>query len=100
MGIILKGATMKQGQTFVMLLTAATLTFAGGIEHDWIKGYDYSDKVLPSQNPPGNLKAKQCPQFVTIGFDDNSKSGLDEKDPTKIPDNPEGMLWRASTFAI
>lgn len=36
--------------------------------------------------------------FVTIGFDDNSLSGLDEQDPTKIPDNPEGILWAKEFF--
>lgn len=89
---------MKQIKLLGMLATAATLTFATGVEHEWIKNYNYTDKVLPSQNPPGNLKAEQCPMFVTIGFDDNSQSGLDEKDPTKIPDNPEGMLWAKEYF--
>lgn len=29
-------------------------------------------KGEPSQNPPGGLKVEQVPQFVSIGFDDNS----------------------------
>ena len=34
----------------------------------------FADNVPPSQNPPGGLQPAQCPQFVVIGFDDNTKS--------------------------
>lgn len=89
---------MKQIKALGLLFTAAALTFSTGVEHDWIKNYDYTDKVLPSQNPPGNLEVKKCPMFVTIGFDDNSLSGLDESDPTSIPAQPEGLIWAREFF--
>ena len=37
--------------------------------------YDYSDNVPPSQNPPAGLSPSEVPQFVTIGWDDNVRSG-------------------------
>lgn len=49
------------------------------------------NKLLPSQNPPADLKVEDVPMFVTMGFDDNGHSGLIS--PEKI----EGMNW-ASTF--
>lgn len=89
---------MKQLKALGLLFTAATLTFSTGVDQEWIKNYDYTDKVLPSQAPPGGLTPKQCPMFVTIGFDDNSKSGLDESDPTKVPAEPEGLIWAREYF--
>ncbi|MCL2209134.1 MAG: polysaccharide deacetylase family protein [Treponema sp.] len=50
------------------------------------------DKFLPSQNPPNNLKAAKIPQFFTIGFDDNDKSGFS---PQK---GSEGMKWAVDIF--
>lgn len=35
------------------------------------------DNVAPSQNPPGGLLPNQVPMLVSIGFDDNSYSGLE-----------------------
>lgn len=50
------------------------------------------DKLLPSQNPPGNLKPSEVPMFVSFGFDDNGYSGL------KDPDNPYGIEWASKLF--
>jgi len=43
--------------------------------------YNYA---LPSSLPPAGLKANQVPQFVVLGFDDNTKS--------------EGIYWAMSLF--
>ncbi len=43
--------------------------------------YNYA---LPSSLPPKGLKANQVPQFVVLGFDDNTKS--------------EGLTWAMSLF--
>lgn len=53
-----------------------------------IVGYDFSDNVPPSQNPPGELSPDQVPMFVSIGWDDNSASGGDS---TRWPG--EAMTW-------
>jgi prepilin-type processing-associated H-X9-DG protein len=45
------------------------------------------DNVPPSQNPPGGLSPSQVPQFITIGFDDNSQSGINEE-----PES-QGISW-------
>jgi hypothetical protein len=50
------------------------------------------DKYLPSQKPPLNLDVKKIPQFLTIGFDDNDKSGFAEQKGI------EGMKWAVDTF--
>jgi len=50
------------------------------------------DKFLPSQNPPGNLKAEKIPLFFTIGFDDNDKSGFTSDK------EPEGVKWVVDAF--
>jgi len=51
------------------------------------------DKFLPSQKPPNNLKSEKIPQFLTIGFDDNDKSGL-------MPEKGiEGMKWAVDAFS-
>ena len=50
------------------------------------------EKILPSQKAPGNLKTENIPQFLTMGFDDNEKSGF-------TPDKGiEGMKWAVDTF--
>lgn len=53
---------------------------------------NYQDSVPPSQNPPGGLSPSQVPQFITIGFDDNSQSGINEE-----PDN-QGITWVINFF--
>lgn len=54
------------------LLWGLTLFFYSSI---MLSQYDYSDNVSPSQNPPGGLSPSDVPQFVTIGWDDNARSG-------------------------
>jgi len=51
------------------------------------------DKFLPSQKPPKNLGVEKIPQFVTIGFDDNERSGFTPQKGT------EGVKWAVDTFA-
>ncbi|MDR1840270.1 MAG: polysaccharide deacetylase family protein [Treponema sp.] len=51
------------------------------------------DKLLPSQKPPNNLKAEKIPQFFSIGFDDNDKSGFTSEKGI------EGMKWAVDTFS-
>lgn len=65
---------------------------------EWYHSYDYSDNVPPSQSPPGNLAVEEVPMFVTIGFDDNSKSGRPSKSTDPIPEFPEGMEWALQFF--
>lgn len=48
-----------------------------------------ADNVAPSQNPPAGLAVQQVPQFVTIGFDDNSRSGDAAGDQGELT----GMRW-------
>ena len=50
------------------------------------------DKFLPSQRPPNNLDVKKIPLFVTIGFDDNDKSGFTSQKGV------EGMKWAVDSF--
>ena len=47
----------------------------------------------PVQNPPGGLKPEEVPQFVCLGFDDNSYSGY----PGSGSDG--GMAWAVQLFA-
>lgn len=82
----------------VAVFLAVTTGYATGVVHDWIYDYNYTDNMPPSQNPPGNLKPAEVPMFVTIGFDDNSLTGLDEDNPDLVPENPEGLLWAKEYF--
>ncbi|MCL2255194.1 MAG: polysaccharide deacetylase family protein, partial [Lachnospiraceae bacterium] len=50
------------------------------------------DKLLPSQNPPGNMEIDKTPLFLAIGFDDNDKSGFMEEKGL------EGMKWAVDAF--
>jgi hypothetical protein len=50
------------------------------------------NKFLPSQNPPGGLKPEKIPLFVSIGFDDNDKSGFTSEK------GMEGMKWAVDLF--
>lgn len=45
----------------------------------------------PSQDPPGGLDPSQVPMFVSLGWDDNSYSGLEG--------TPGGMDWARQVFA-
>ena len=49
--------------------------------------YDYSDNQPYSQSPPQGLSVSEVPLFVSIGFDDNSLSGLEGSGGTG------GMTW-------
>ncbi|MCF6204835.1 MAG: putative Ig domain-containing protein [Methylococcaceae bacterium] len=49
--------------------------------------YDYSDNQPYSQLPPQGLSVSEVPLFVSIGFDDNSLSGLEDSGGTG------GMTW-------
>ena len=72
-------------------------------------GISHADNVPPSQNPPGGLQPAQCPQFVVIGFDDNTISdGIhwvldflrDKKNPTGTgnPATYDGAPVRTSFY--
>ncbi|MDR0304813.1 MAG: polysaccharide deacetylase family protein [Chitinispirillales bacterium] len=50
------------------------------------------DKFFPAQKPPKNLQSQNIPQFVTIGFDDNERSGL------TVQKGTEGMKWAVDAF--
>lgn len=41
-----------------------------------ILAYDYTDNQPYSQSPPQNIPSNQVPLFISIGFDDNSISGI------------------------
>ncbi|ERP31924.1 polysaccharide deacetylase family protein [Chitinivibrio alkaliphilus] len=81
----------------ILLFLGINSVFAYG--HEWIYDYDYSDYLPPSQDPPGGLSPEEVPMFITIGFDDNSRSGIDTvgSRPTEY-DYPEGMLWALKYF--
>ena len=53
-----------------------------------LAAYDYSDNRAPSTAPPGDLTPSQCPMFISIGWDDNSISGVTG---TRYPG--DGMKW-------
>ncbi len=52
-----------------------------------ILAYDYTDNQPYSQSPPQNIPSSQVPLFVSIGFDDNSLSGVAGSGGTG------GMTW-------
>ncbi len=56
--------------------------------------------VIPSSLPPGGLSVSQVPQFVVIGFDDNTKSeGIQwALDLFKNKKNPDGSDARVSFY--
>lgn len=89
---------MKLVRSIAIMTMVTVSSFATGIVHEWIYDYNYTDNVPPSQNPPQGLKPEQVPQFVTIGFDDNSKSGRPEKPTDPMPENPEGLAWALKFF--
>jgi hypothetical protein len=55
--------------------------------------YDWTDDVPPSQSPPGGIAVADAPMFVTIGWDDNSYSGLPGSAGTG------GMKWATDMIA-
>lgn len=57
------------------------------------------EKVLPSQLPPAGLSAKVVPQFVTLGFDDNSEApGVEWTLNTLAKFTNDGGLGNPATF--
>ncbi len=56
--------------------------------------------VVPSSLPPGNLSVSDVPQFVVIGFDDNTKAeGIEwALDLFKNKKNPDGTPARVSFY--
>lgn len=44
-----------------------------------MNGHNYSEKRLPSTNPPGGLRPEQVPLFIAFGWDDNG--------------DPSGLQW-------
>ncbi|MGM0461494.1 MAG: hypothetical protein ACQEQ4_03640 [Fibrobacterota bacterium] len=48
--------------------------------------YDYTDNLAPSQNPPGDVPVDEAPMFISIGFDDNYRTGI-------LLDEGQGMTW-------
>jgi hypothetical protein len=59
---------MLKKSIFYSLATAGSLLAIGT--------YDYSDNMPPASTPPGGLSPSEVPMFVSIGFDDNSYSGI------------------------
>ncbi len=55
------------------LLTLITLSII--FLQNYSFGYDFTDNVPPSQNPPGGLDPSEVPMFVSFGFDDLSNTG-------------------------
>lgn len=51
----------------MMLLVAATVAISNS--------FSYQDNVPESDKPPAGLAVKNVPQFVVLGFDDNTKAG-------------------------
>ena len=53
----------------------------------FIHAYDYSDNQSYSQSPPDKIPSNKAPLYVSIGFDDNSVSGIAGSGGTG------GMTW-------
>jgi peptidoglycan/xylan/chitin deacetylase (PgdA/CDA1 family) len=62
-------------------------------------GYDYTDEVTATQDPPGGLEPSQVPMFVAFGWDDNGEpDGMQwALDMVKDRTNPEGS-GNAATY--
>ncbi len=89
---------MKLIRAIATIATLSISTFATGVVHEWIYDYNFTDNVAPSQMPPQGLLPSEVPQFVTIGFDDNSLSGRPEEPTDPLPEKAEGQQWALQFF--
>ncbi len=68
------------------------------------------DQQVPQDRPPGGLNVEEAPQFIVIGFDDNTEAAplqwildfmKDKKNPTSSSNNPltfDGLPIRTSFY--